>query len=334
MGVTPRLTWGWRDLSTSPYPDVRELRPSSPLRELAVAFIHDLRDRGRSEKTIPRYAAHVADLIIFLERDGEQARIRDLDVPTVLAFVGHVRRRPRRYGTGPLSSSTTNLRLVAVRGLLRFGALLDLPVPSAERVQLAAKRYPTPDARHLGDDELRRLLAAPRGRTQRAIRARALMEFLYATGCRISEALALNRAQLELDPASPTPDDGLRIADEVTVFGKGSRYRRVYLTTRARDWMQRYLATRTDCLPALFVVGRRNPRRLTIWSAQQAVRVAARDAGIDRPISPHWLRHAAVTLWARFDLDAARRLAGDADAFRRGRSRHGLGHPHHAEPWG
>jgi len=72
------------------------------------------------------------------------------------------------------------------------------------------------------------------------LRNRALLEFLAATGCRVSELVALDREKIELDPHAVNPKDGVRIADEVTVCGKGSRYRRVFLRMRAREWLPRH----------------------------------------------------------------------------------------------
>src|SRR2546428_11775466 len=89
--------------------------------------------------------------------------------------------------------------------------------------------------------------------TYDGLRNRTLLEFLAATGCRVSELVALDRDKLELDLRAVNPKDGVRIADEVTVFGKGSRYRRVFLRMRAREWLQRYLRTRQDKEAALLI---------------------------------------------------------------------------------
>src|SRR5439155_935034 len=108
-------------------------------------------------------------------------------------------------------------------------------------------------------------------------------------------------------------DDGVRIAEEVTVFGKGSRYRRVYLHRRAREWLMKYLATRKDNDKALFVTQKKSADgsyRMTVWTAEQIVRDAAKRAGLSEDVSPHWLRHAAITFWAKDDLTSAQRLAG------------------------
>jgi site-specific recombinase XerD len=303
MNGGPKLTWGPHDLLTSDFVDVRELRPSSPLRDLAVVLLNEMRDRGR--RTVPRYASCVADLIAFIERDGEQAKVADLDVPTLKAYAGYIRRRPRRTGSHrSLSAQTTNLYLIAVRALLKLGSLLDLPVPSPQKVELSRTVQADPDARYLTPDELRRMFVACPDR-----RARALLELLYATGCRVSEAMALNRDQMELEQA----DDGVAVADEVLVFGKGGRYRRVFLHKSARERMAWYLASRSDGDRALFVTQKKSADgtyRMSVWTAEQIVRDAARRARLVQAVSPHWLRHAAITLWAKHNLRYAQIIAG------------------------
>ncbi|HEY7624998.1 MAG TPA: tyrosine-type recombinase/integrase, partial [Candidatus Limnocylindria bacterium] len=167
---------------------------------------------------------------------------------------------------------------------------------------------------HLDAAKLESLLESFDTASDDGVRNRALLEFLAATGCRVSELVALDRAKLELDPRAADPKDGVRIADEITVFGKGSRYRRVFLRMRAREWLQRYLRTRKDKDPALFVTRRTKAdgsRRMSVKMAQTIVAEAAKRAGLAESVSPHWLRHAAITAWAtQMNVPAAQRLAG------------------------
>ena len=300
------------------YLDPRDLGPNSPVRDLARAFLQELRDKGRSELTLPRYERFLLEFLGFIERDGANPRIRDLDLRTLRAYTSHLTRRRllagAHAGARPLSAASRNLQLIALRGLLKLGVLLDLPVPAPEKVELAKAPEPSPDARHLDPQKLKRLVEAFDTATDDGLRGRALLELLVASGCRISELVGLDRAKLELDRHAPTPDDGIRIVDEVTVFGKGSRYRRVFLTTRAREWLQRYLRTRKDTDPALFITRRRKAGgsyRMSVKMAQTIVATAATRAGLAENVSPHWLRHAAITTWAReMNVPAAQRLAG------------------------
>src|SRR2546422_9736471 len=296
----------------------RDLGPKSSVRDLARAYLQELRDKGRSDTTLPRYARFLLEFLDFVERDGDTPRVRDLDVRILKAYASHLTRRRllagRDAGKRPISAASKTLHLIALRGLLKFGVLLDLPMPGPEKVELAKAPDASPDARHLDQQKLERLLESFDTATDEGLRNRALLEFLAATGCRVSELVGLDRDKLELDPRAVNPTDGVRIADEVTVFGKGSRYRRVFLRMRAREWLERYLRTRKDKDPALFITRRKKEGgsyRMSVKMAQTIVAEAAKRAGLAESVSPHWLRHAAITAWAtQMNVPAAPRLAG------------------------
>src|SRR5438309_5482622 len=287
-----------KGLIAAEYVDPRELGPNSPVRDLARAFLQELRDKGRSETTLPRYARFLVEFLDFVGRDGAAPRVKDIDVRILKAYASHLTRRRllsgRDAGKRPISAASKNLHLIALRGLLKFGVLLDLPVPAPEKVELAKAPDPSPDARHLDQEKLERLLESFDTATDDGLRNRALLEFLAATGCRVSELVALDRAKLELDPHAVNPKDGVRIADEVTVFGKGSRYRRVFLRMRAREWLERYLRTRKGKDPALCITRRQKGAgsyRMSVKMAQSIVAEAAKRAGLAESVSPHWPRH-------------------------------------------
>ena len=307
-------------LLRAPYVDPRELGPGSPLVDFVRAYLQELQDKGRSARTVTRYSDYLSELVAFF---GPKAapRIDSLDVRSLKAFASSLTRRQlrggRRAGKGALSPASKNLFLIALRGLLKFGVQLELPVPGPEKVELAKAMDPNPDARHLEAERLKRLIESFDKATDDGVRGMALVQFLCATGCRISELIGLDRRQLEFDRSAKTPKDGIRIVDEVTVFGKGSRFRKVFLTPPAREWLQRYLQTRRDTDPALFVTDRKKADgyRMSVWTAQRIIAEAAKRAGLMENVSPHWLRHAAITLWAtEMGLPAAQRLAGHKNA--------------------
>ena len=140
MKISRDLGEGWQELLASEYVDPRELKASSSLRELAVVYLQEMRDKGRSEKTVPRYAAYVSEFLNFMERDGTVARVTDVDIRALKAFSSHLTRRRirngRNGGRGAISAATKNLHLIALRQLLKFGVLIDLPVPGPEKVML------------------------------------------------------------------------------------------------------------------------------------------------------------------------------------------------------
>lgn len=117
-------------------------------------------------------------------------------------------------------------------------------------------------------------------------RERALIEFLYSTGCRIGEVYGLDHADIHWDTRS------------IIVYGKGSKEREVYFTRKAAIWLKRYVDERKDDNPALFVSERKyngQPRRLSISQLRAVVKGVARRAKIKSRVSPHRMRHSYAT---------------------------------------
>jgi len=111
-------------------------------------------------------------------------------------------------------------------------------------------------------------------------RNRALVRLLYASGVRVSEACALCWRDLQ-------PRDN---AGQITVFGKGGKTRAILLSDET--WRE-LVALRGTAGPDDPVFrSRKQGRALTRQQVREIVRQAARRAAIDRPVSPHWLRHA------------------------------------------
>jgi site-specific recombinase XerD len=146
------------------------------------------------------------------------------------------------------------------------------------------QRLPKP----IDPDELTRLLQALPSETLIEKRDRALVQFLVSTGCRISEALALDRT------------DFPRTGNRLVVTGKGSKQRSVYLTADARSAMEDYLTARTDASLALFINFDRSAaddreRRLTSAGARYIVTQIRKEVGAWSFKSPHVARHTAAT---------------------------------------
>lgn len=113
------------------------------------------------------------------------------------------------------------------------------------------------------------------------LRMTALLEVLLSTGCRVGEIHGMNRADVN--------------GDEIVVFGKGQKERRVFLNARAQVALRMYLRTRTDDNPALFVGGYHSDNhRLAIGSIEQIVRDLGVAAGV-KEVHPHKFRRTAAT---------------------------------------
>lgn len=115
--------------------------------------------------------------------------------------------------------------------------------------------------------------------TSQNVRDRLLMSLLFSTGCRIAEALSINRGDIQ--------------GDHITVIGKNHKYRPVMLDERTKAYIDQYLATRDDDLAPLFITAQ--DTRMTVSRAQQIVQAASIAAGLEKKVTPHVFRHSFAT---------------------------------------
>ena len=240
-------------------------------------------ERGRSVNTVAGYRRDLVKYEDFLR--GRGADVTTAGEDDVEAFVRGLQ------ATGEAVASTAR-RLAAVRMLHSHmaseGARTDNPTARIEGV-----RVPVGVPKPLTADEVESLLDVVTGEDATALRDRALLEFLYATGARISEACDLNLDDIDFTQ---------RV---VRLFGKGAKERVVPFgrtaETRLRAWLSR--GGRDVLVPgqwsrqgdrdAVFLTNR--GRRLNRQKAWSVVRDAGRAAGIARELSPHVLRHSCAT---------------------------------------
>jgi integrase/recombinase XerD len=207
----------------------------------------------------------------------------------------------------PLSAASAGRAVVAVRGFHKFAVrdgLAQADPAAAVRPPTPAKRLPK--ALPLADIE-RILDAASAPGTALALRDRALLELLYASGARISEAVGLDIDDLDLDSAA------------VLLRGKGSKERVVPFGSLAGEALGAYLVRGRPALsasgagnPALFLNARGG--RLSRQSAWTVLVRAADRAGVTAEVSPHTLRHSFAThlLAGGAELRSIQELLGHA----------------------
>jgi integrase/recombinase XerD len=251
-------------------------------------------------RDLDRYAAALAEA----GHDGLES-VQERDITAYL-------RGLRLGGDGhpPLSAASTARAVSAVRGLHRFAAM-DGQVSSdvAREVRPPAPPMRLPKA--LTVDEVRRLLEAASGVQPLQVRDTALLEFLYGTGARVSEAVTC--AVDDLDLADGT----------VLLRGKGGHSRLVPVGSYARAALEAYLARARPALLAHRPPGRRDSHAvfrnargapLTRQGAWEILRRVAARAGLERDISPHGLRHSFAThlLDGGADVRVVQELLGHA----------------------
>lgn len=182
---------------------------------------------------------------------------------------------------------TSNARLLAaVRRFYRWAlASGEIDHDPLAEVRLPRVRPSLPNT--LEEHEVERLIAAPDVTTALGLRDRAMLELLYAAGLRVSELVGLSVAAVNLRQGV------------VRVRGKGDKDRLVPLGEEAVEWLSRYLERARGALmqdttrPALFPG--RHDRAMTRQAFWYRIKAHARTAGIERPLSPHTLRHAFAT---------------------------------------
>ena len=223
--------------------------------------------RHQSPHTRTAYAADVAG---FLEFAGNPA-LRAVTVRHLQAWQTHLT-------DAMLAPSTVNRKLAGLRSLLTYGHQIGyLPF----NVGVAVRPRRTPDRmaeRILPERDVLSLLAAAEG-TPQGPRNTALLAVLYYTGARVSEACGLRWRDLCLDPPKP-----------VAVYRKGARTRHVGLPQACVKALLRIRPEGWESAGHVFRT--RSGRTLGRHEAGQVVRGAARRAGLQAPVSPHWLRHA------------------------------------------
>jgi len=218
--------------------------------------------------------------------------------------------------SGRLGGRSVNRMLSALRSYLKFLNDLDykeIPL-AADSVKLLKVEKKETQVAEL--DELTRLIEAPETMENKKLvvyRNRAIMELLFSTGMRISELINLNREDLKLK-------DNVVKDSKIYILGKGKKQRFVYLTDRCTEFLNRYLKTREDNYPALFIpyrglrIGTKDPYivRLSTNYLQSKIKEYRKAVGIVVPTSAHSLRHGFATYLAENGANpvAIQRLLG------------------------
>jgi len=263
-------------------------------------------ERGLSANTLAAYRRDLARYVDFLAGRGiaAPADVTERDVEDYVLAV-----RTGGDGRAALSAASAARGVAAIRGWHRFCVPEGLAATDPARdVHPPAKPKRLPKA--LSVEDVRRLLEeGVIGDGPAPLRDRALLELLYSTGARISEAVGLAVDDLDLE------------AKAVRLFGKGGKTRVVPVGSFAAGAVEAYLVRARPALaaggrgtPALFLNAR--GRRLSRQSAWAVLRAAAERAGLADAahVSPHTLRHSFAThlLQGGADVRVVQELLGHA----------------------
>jgi len=240
-------------------------------------------EKNASSNTIAAYRNDLGQFQKFAgAADGEKDAWAKIDGKKVVGFVEDLRERQYK-------DATVARKIAAVKSFFGFLAAEGL-VPQDPTEQLKSPQVGKSLPRALSVKEVDELLEQPaRRNTPEARRDKAMLELLYATGLRVTELVSLDLADVALE------------SDPVTVrcIGKGERERVLPLYQRAVDELRQYIfhvrprLVRNRREPALFV--NRRGERLTRQGFWLILKNYAREAKLDKAITPHTLRHTYAT---------------------------------------
>ena len=280
------------------------------LSQLIDEFLeHLVVEKNRSPKTVVAYRHYFVRLLTWINADIATDQLTSDRIRKFRIFLSNY----LDEHNDPLSLKTQSYHMVALRSLLRYAARRDIAALAPDKIELP--KTESRQVQYLTDEELGNLLEVPDTSMMTGLRDRAIIETLFSTGLRVSELAALDRRMLSLHTG------------ELRVIGKGRKERLVFLSERARSWLNTYFSRRVDISPAAFVgyrgkgvgddpsaVVQLSCTRLTPRSVDRVIQDAALKANIVKKVTPHTMRHSFATdlLLNGADIRSVQTLLGHA----------------------
>jgi site-specific recombinase XerD len=262
-------------------------------------------ERGSSPLTIRNYRHYLNRFIKWMASSGIRQNLKDINQDIVRQYRVWLAGLPDAKG-GTLGRRTQGYHVIALRSFLKWLIKNDFAVMSPEKIDLP--KISERQVKFLTGDMVDRLLNSPSLSTIQGKRDKAILEVLFSTGLRVSELTKLDKDKIDLDRR------------EFGIIGKGGRARVVFLSTRAAEWIQKYLSERPDHYKPLFIrhKGKMDPTtpdekmRLTPRSVQRMIKKYSRKIKLPVSATPHVLRHSFATdlLMAGADLRSVQEMLG------------------------
>ncbi len=245
---------------------------TEPLVSLQASFNRTLRVEGKSPRTITLYGQSIRYFSDWIESQGRRADLSAMNKDDVLGWLDSLRERGQSDGT----------ILTRWRGLRRFSKwlLAEDIVDTDPLAGITVKKPEPPPVPVIEDEDLRKLIAACKGKEFNDRRDEAIIRLLLDCGMRISELTGIRVDDLDLD------------GESVVVTGKGSRVRVAYFGARTGQALDRYIRVRRThrhANRAELFLGERGP--FTGDGVRERLRVRAQMAGIEDRVNPHRFRH-------------------------------------------
>lgn len=231
------------------------------LSELWRQYETDKRIQGFSPNTLKAYSLQLKMLV---------TELGDLDISeiTLILLKEYLAKQSDR-----LKPSSLGHRIRFVRSLFRF-AYEETYLPINPSLKLREPKMDKRIPKFLMEEDVIHLKISCQ-----TSREKALLEFLYSTGCRIGEVEKINIEDLNWENCS------------AIVNGKGSKQREIYFTTECKVWLKKYLASRQDSCKALFVTDTNPVKRMAISTLRWAIKRLAARGAVEANVYPHRFRH-------------------------------------------
>jgi integrase/recombinase XerD len=266
-------------------------------------------EKGLSPVTIKNYSRFLQRFFEWLRThnlaDISPGELTEKHVWQYRVWLSRLPNTARKSYTN-LNVSTQTRYLIALRAFLGYFHEKNIPSLPTEKIKLP-KEHSERRVKFLSLEHIERLFNSIDVRTASGIRDRAIIEVLFSTGMRVAELVSLDRKQIE----GFKPGQDL----EISIIGKGLHVRTVYFSPRAIIWIRKYLTTRKDADPALFIRFKgptSDNLRLTTRAIEEIVQKHAQRAGLPILATPHTLRHSFATdlLNEGVDLRAVQEFLG------------------------
>jgi integrase/recombinase XerD len=235
------------------------------IREKIFLYLKVKKLAGYSDKTLENYNYVLEKMANFINKPVATITTNDLRMFLIIQSEGK-------------KASTINSNTFYIKAFFSWLELEEL-IPKNPAKKLETTKLPKRLRKSLTVEELEKIRIACKDD-----RDRALVEFLFATGCRVSEVVDCNIDDLDFS------------SNTLRVIGKGNKERIVCFSDKAKLYIKRYLDNREDSNSALFIGIRRPFNRLGKRAIELIIHNIAERAGFNKSVFPHLLRHTMATL--------------------------------------
>lgn len=238
------------------------------IKETFEQYLKYLEERGLSPKTVREHQRLINGSLAHSIAEYDISDLKMTDVSKVIA----AGRAHGQYGS--------QRSVVILRRLLKYIKDSGIPIPF-DWYEIEVPKVPQKPTEYLTPEELELVMNSLNISTPAGLRTRAVLEVLYATGMRIAEAISLNKDDVDWENK-----------EAMVTNAKTKEIEKIYFTDRCLQWLKKYLDSRKDDLPSLFVSGR--GRMLSVTS-RNYIRTHLWHLGIRKHIKHHLFRKTFAT---------------------------------------